>query len=783
MTGRCVSLHLRWMRFFALVLLVSAVAGCAAKPVERLSFAMSVESLLERLTSVTAVAERPLGQSYLVSTYDRRGGNQDWAVWTKADADGYVTLLDVDGPGYVSRIWRTNVKIHNFAFFFDGESKPSLVLTHEEMFGGKTFPFLSPLSGESGGGYYCLMPIPFARHMRIAVKPVKLDAGTRNYYHINYTLLADVDGKHESWPRTLSAAQSHAVRSAVAEWGRDREALTSLASQCLEGQPSIALSANETHVLFDNCGSGSVAALAIKIDEPAGAELLNAELLRMLRLQIWWDGNKVPSVDVPLGDFFCNAFYTREFASSLLGRVADTYVSRLPMPYRKGARCVIRNDSPVPVKLRMGFLSGETGADSSRRFLHASWRASETSGRPFSMLKATGPGHYVGCLLTAIGQDGSWNILEGDEFIIADGDRERGQYGTGLEDYFSGAYYYTGLFDLPQHGLIEKGAMRTDQYRFHGLEPVEFDKTLEMGIEFGDQNRAKGYMSSVAYWYADRPHDVTIPDAMVPLLKRPEDRFELAGFMAQMFTLERAALWADAATRCDAMAERYAQAPWVDLLRVRAAAYRERFVGLDAVRSEYTRLAGSKFPPAAQQAQELLWFHEDQRHALLGMHIRGQYTLWLDGKEIDQADSKAVLRTRRLVIAPGRHEWEIEMTPTLQGSMVSLCLRTHWGDITSAGEWDIVHLDPLPGREPPKKFEGAGVLPNMTVWQFEPNAHVGMQSGKQLVTTWAFWDGRPMVKRVRMKQAWTNGPGAVVPGPPSGPIERSEAEEKAHAIN
>ena len=47
--------------------------------------AMSLNTLVSRMTNITAFAEAPTGQSYLTSSYDRRGGNQDWAVWTKGN--------------------------------------------------------------------------------------------------------------------------------------------------------------------------------------------------------------------------------------------------------------------------------------------------------------------------------------------------------------------------------------------------------------------------------------------------------------------------------------------------------------------------------------------------------------------------------------------------------------------------------------------------------------------------------------------------------------------------
>lgn len=767
------------------IVVLSVVVGCAPRIPDPPAETVSLESLLSRLTNVTAMAEQPLGRSYLESSYDRTGGNQDWAVWDRAEADGRITLLDVEGPGYISRIWCTNLRrIEEWAFFFDDEEEPRISMSHDEIFNEDNFPFLEPLVGETSGGRYSLMPIPFSESLRIAVRLSELDPSRRNYFHINYTKLYDEHEMVESWPRTLSQSQSNAVARVLENWKQSSNVLADLAEESLHEAEVMELAPGESVSLFDLSGAGRIDALALEILDPQGGEFLQEEILRNLRMRMWWDGARRPSVDVPVGDFFCNPLYHRHYTSYFMGLIDGQYVTRLPMPFRRGARGQIINMGDVPVRLRSGFQQSDDPGHG--RLFHANWAASTTSGKPFRMLQTNGTGHYVGLMLTAIGQDGSWNILEGDEVIWPDPDTQPYQHGTGLEDYFNGAYYYTSLFDHPHAGLIEKGAMRTDQYRWHNLEAVDFHNKLDVTIEFGHGNLSQGYKSSVAYWYADRPHNVTISggQGQEQLLPRPADRFELAGFMSQLFMLERAGLYAEAADRCDFMAARHAQEPWSDIFALRAAAYREKLKGFESVKSICEQLTRSAFPPVAQQARDLLWFHEDPSHALLGMHIRGEYKLWLNGQKLAEDTSHAVLQVRRLTLEPGTYTWEVETTPNMQGSMVSLYLRTHAGDISSAGDWEVVDLDPLPGRDPPARFRGFHVLPNMTVWQFEPNAYVGMQSGAQGIRTWAFWDGRPLVQSVRLSQSWAFDPDATVPSVSTiDPEDRTEEEERAHAVD
>src|SRR5262249_37183228 len=60
-------------------------------------------------------------------------------------------------------------------FELDGETTPRLSLDREALFSGTRAPFLSPLAGDrsvSSGGFYSVVPIPFARRLRISTSTV-----------------------------------------------------------------------------------------------------------------------------------------------------------------------------------------------------------------------------------------------------------------------------------------------------------------------------------------------------------------------------------------------------------------------------------------------------------------------------------------------------------------------------------------------------------------------------------------------------------------------------------
>lgn len=765
--------------YFGLSLLV--LTGCSEQAKRTDIGHVSLSGLLKHMTNVSTFAQAPLGNSFLESSYDRSGGNQDWATHTQAMPNGRITIFEAEGPGYISRFWIASFAADRWLFFFDGETEPRLDLARDELFGEK-FPFVMPLAGKSGGGRYSLVPIPFSKSIRIEMVPTTLKP-TRDYFQINYTRLDMSSDAVESFPPVLSPTESNLVAAVNAAYENNEEDLRNVVRSALDGVESASLGAGESTVFWEDDGAGLLASFCVRIDDPAPGAAMSLELLRTLRLQLFWDGMDEPSVDVPLGDFFCNPWYFRSFSSLPLGRVDEAFVCRFPMPYQRGARCVLKNTSGHSVSVSVGARGDKEDPGGLERRFHAAWNASTRTGQPLDFVEVSGAGHYIGCFLSAIGQDGTWTILEGDEFLRPDPEVQPAQLGTGLEDYFNGAYYYTSLFDLPFHGLTEKGAMRTDQYRLHMLDAVAFDKSFSAGIEFGDRNNAKGYMSSVVYWYADKAAPMPMPAGATALLARPQDRFELPGLMAQLFMLERDGLFHDAAGRMDYFGNRYRDQSWCDLLKVRALGYRGKVGGFESVREGFETLSNSSLSPAAQAAKDNLWLQEQPSNALLGIHALAKYRLKLDGKVVAEGEGKNNLQVSRLQLDAGEHVWEVELAPTQQGSFFSLCLRNRDGDSTSAGAWELVEVQANPGKKLPDVFEGRDVLPNMMLWAFQPNGYINMQSPACGITLWKFWDSAPMVKQVKLRRQFTLGGDADTDQKPVDEVERSEEELRTHAIN
>ncbi|MCB9286533.1 MAG: DUF2961 domain-containing protein [Lewinellaceae bacterium] len=283
------------------------------------------------------------------------------------------------------------------------------------------------------------------------------------------------------------------------------------------------LAPGETLILAEHEGPGVVRRWWVTIaprEEP--------ELLRHLIVRCYWDGEKEPSVEVPVGDFFGMGFGEwKDYISLPLNMTSGGYNAYWPMPFRQSARITVENTGTLPVASFYYNIDIRTynQLPEEALYFHAQYRQARTRpGQPVTILETKGRGHYVGTLLSMQPQRGkSLSYLEGDEQIFVDGEKTPGIIGTGTEDYFSSGWYYiTGEYSAPYHGVTikddERGRINT--YRWHIEDPIPFYESFRFQIEHGGTNDAPGVeYSSVAFWYQTHPHPPfpPLPDQLMPL--------------------------------------------------------------------------------------------------------------------------------------------------------------------------------------------------------------------------------------------------------------------------
>jgi hypothetical protein len=278
------------------------------------------------------------------------------------------------------------------------------------------------------------------------------------------------------------------------------------------------IATGDSSVLVDEAGPGVITRIWITVSSS------DPHYLRRIALKMYWNGEEVPSVSVPLGDFFGNGFDKHHFTSSVLGVSSGGFYSYLPMPFRSRARIVVENGTGKEIDAfyyQVGIVQTD-GMPRDMPTLHAWWNRDIRTDRaePHLVLDARGSGRFVGMSLNAESYEGSLDFLEGDESFVVDGGF-RGQ-GTGTEDYFNAGWYFDrGPFHAPFHGLILKDESlgRIAAYRWHVPDPIDFRDSIRMTLEHGHANQAVADYATVAYWYQSEPHQ-PLPALQSPDLRR-----------------------------------------------------------------------------------------------------------------------------------------------------------------------------------------------------------------------------------------------------------------------
>jgi hypothetical protein len=266
----------------------------------------------------------------------------------------------------------------------------------------------------------------------------------------------------------------------------------------------------QTITLLDHKGAGIIRRFWVTIAPRAHKEIHAQAILRM-----YWDGETNPSVEVPIGAFFGVGFGEQvDYTSLPLNETSGGYNCYWPMPFRTSARWTLTNLSNRHIDAfyyNIDFTGYDKLPDDIRYF-HAQFRRENptTANKNYTILDASGPGHFVGTALFMQNLRGKGlGFLEGDEMIYIDGESKPSIIGTGTEDYFSSGWYYDrGPYSAPFHGVPIKDEKlgRVSTYRWHIEDAMPYQKSIKVTIEHGHANDHTADYSSVAYWYQAEDH-------------------------------------------------------------------------------------------------------------------------------------------------------------------------------------------------------------------------------------------------------------------------------------
>ncbi len=284
--------------------------------------------------------------------------------------------------------------------------------------------------------------------------------------------------------------------------------------------PYVHIQPKETFVLAEIDGPGAIQQIWMT---PAGN-------WRFSIIRVYWDGEKNPSIEVPVGDFFACGWgkYAQVNSPPVCVNPGSAFNCYWVMPFRKSCKITMENLDEKRMSLYYQINYTLTDIPEDEAYFHAQFRRTN----PVSYKEVytivdgiKGWGHYVGTYMCwGSNNNGWWG--EGEIKFYMDGDKKFPTIcGTGTEDYFCGSYGFVNdnkyqEYTTPHAGMPQvispdglwNSQQRFGLYRWHIMDPVRFEKDLKVTMQALGWMSGGRYLplqddvSSVAFWYQQEPH-------------------------------------------------------------------------------------------------------------------------------------------------------------------------------------------------------------------------------------------------------------------------------------
>ncbi len=294
--------------------------------------------------------------------------------------------------------------------------------------------------------------------------------------------------------------------------------------------PSVVIRKNTSYTIAEIDGPGAIQHIWMT---PTGN-------WRYAILRFYWDDETTPSIEVPVGDFYCLGWgkFAPVTSLAVVANPGSGLNCYWPMPFRKKCRITMENidNADMVLYYQVDYTLTEVPKDAA--YLHAQFRRMNPLPykKDYVLVDSIhGKGQYVGTYLAyGSNKNGWWG--EGEIKFFMDGDTEFPTInGTGTEDYFCGAYDFDThsvnksgvetsdytIFSGPYTGLpqVIKGdghyevAQRFGLYRWHIMDPIRFEKDLKVTIQDLGWHHDGRYLplqddiATTVFWYQTEPHN------------------------------------------------------------------------------------------------------------------------------------------------------------------------------------------------------------------------------------------------------------------------------------
>ncbi|TSD67235.1 DUF2961 domain-containing protein [Inquilinus sp. KBS0705] len=346
-----------------------------------------------------------------------------------------------------------------------------------------------------------------------------LDANMGNIYRLSDAVSRSIS------PENFKGEKG---KGGMATTGNGAQAARDL-GQTWKVSPSVTIKKHTTYTVAEIDGQGAIQHIWMT---PTGN-------WRYSIIRFYWDDETTPSVEAPVGDFFCMGWgkYAPITSLAVVVNPGSAFNCYWPMPFRKKCRITMENidDEDMVLYYQVDYTLTKVPDDAA--YFHAQFR--RINPLPYKkdyvlVDSIQGKGQYVGTYLAyGSNKNGWWG--EGEIKFFMDGDTKFPTIiGTGTEDYFCGSYDfdtrkkrpdgsegteytefsgpYTGLPQVIRGDGHYNIAQRFGLYRWHITDPIRFEKNLKVTLQALGWRHDGRYLplqddlASVVFWYQEGPH-------------------------------------------------------------------------------------------------------------------------------------------------------------------------------------------------------------------------------------------------------------------------------------
>lgn len=417
----------------------------------------------------------PPRRALRVSSIDPNGGAFDQGQFLRREGVEHV-LLDVEGPGVVTRLW-TSEPVGFLRFYWDGAETPQLAIPWSEIADGTFPPLVPPFVQTEQGGATVPFPLTFEKGLRIT-----LSSQLWIPWSVDYAIFPPGQ-EVESWPTAMSA-RGEALQRSLAELQHVVNAWDDPAEWNLAGEQSAtapqSLHAGSRELVYTAEGNRLVTEVRFlsSTEEPLPEALrftAAGQSAPWRALSGLWSG-------------------TGEFASLLQGSTATSSYFRVPFLLEDGETIRLHwqgdSEGEAVGALAVRSIAIDEPTTATPRLFLSAFAADVGAGNGLLSDTVSGNGRL---LLTGLHANATINseFMESDLALSLDG--TPAHVSTRFEDFAgAGTYFPGGTFSSPFGSVTKWGEdfLELATNSAAGLAGIPFSRSLRLEAEGGTAHAA-----------------------------------------------------------------------------------------------------------------------------------------------------------------------------------------------------------------------------------------------------------------------------------------------------